>query len=78
MSATTVRLWHVRDSAAARRYCKVPKSRNPGADVMNNVNYVWVPLSLVEHATRYPSKDGVEWPEHHVKLPDWFVEKEKL
>ena len=78
MSASTVRLFYVRASAAARRYCKLPKSRNPGSDVMDNTNYVWVPLSLVEHTTKRPSKDGVEWDEHHVTLPDWFITHEKL
>ena len=73
-----VRLWFVRETAAARRYCKLPKARNPGQDLMDNVNYVWVPRSVVEHTTKRPSEDGVEWPEHDVELPDWFVEKERL
>ena len=74
----TVRLWFVRETAAARRYCKLPKSRNPGSDVFGNENYVWIPRSVVEHTTKRPSKDGVEWPEHELAVADWFVDKEGL
>lgn len=73
-----VRLWFVRESAAARRYCKLPKSRNPGRDIPGNANYVWVPRSVVEHTTKRPSADGVEWDEHDVAVQDWFAERENL
>jgi len=73
-----MRLWFVRESAAARRYCKVPKTRNPGADIMGNDNYLWIPRSVVGHTQKRPSLDGVEWPEHDLEVDDWFAEKEKL
>ena len=74
----TARLWFVRESAAARRYCKLPKTRNPGSDIAGNTNYFWVPKSLVEHTQKRPSRDGVEWQEHDVKVPDWFAEEAGL
>ena len=60
-------------SEKARKYSRIPKSRNPQAE-----DLVWVPLSLVEHTSKQPAKPGEEWAQHVVKLPDWFVEEKKL
>jgi hypothetical protein len=73
-----LRLWFVRESNAARRYCKLPKTRNPGSDIHGNENYVWIPRSLISHVQQRPSRDGVEWPEHDVQVDDWFAERENL
>ena len=70
-----VRLWFVRESEKARQYCKVPKSRNP---VAASPDFVWIPKSLIEHTTKRPSADGVEWPEHEVTVEEWFGVKEDL
>lgn len=72
MSGTTVKLWYVGDTAAARRYCRLPLSRHPA-----DKDYLFVPTSLIEHCRRWPA-EGSERPVHEVTLPDWFVVKEKL
>lgn len=62
MSATTIRLWFIRDTIKARLYSKVPMERNPKPD-----DYLWVPFSIIEHTTKRGN-------EHEVKLPDWFIQ----
>ncbi len=80
MSTTTIKLWYVSETSKARRYCKLPLSRNP-----TDSDYLYVPLSIIEHTTKWaPLKDdkgrlvGCERWCHEVTLPDWFIEKEKL
>jgi len=68
MSATSVRLWFVRETAAARLYSRVPLRPPLAPDVADQV---WIPRSIVEHT----SKDG---DQHTVTLPDWFIRKESL
>ena len=65
MSATSVRLWLVRETPAARLYTTAPQDSGRAG------KQVWVPRSIVEHT----SKDG---DCHTVKLPDWFVQRENL
>ncbi len=73
----TVRLWFVRETELARRYCKLPQSRNPGLDTPENTNYVWLPRSVCEHTQKWPPAVG-ELPLHIVKVSDWFADKENL
>ena len=47
-----LRLWFIRETDLARRYCKLPKSRNPGSDTMDNSNYLWIPRSIVSHTQK--------------------------
>lgn len=68
MSATTIRLWLVRETNDARLYCKHPFDEPETPPV---ADCVWVPKSIIEHC----SKDGNQ---HMVKLPDWFIEKKGL
>lgn len=65
MSATTIRLWYVRETASAFLYDKLPPDRRSEGD------FVWIPKSIVEHRTKRGN-------EHEVKLPDWFIEKSGL
>jgi len=65
-----VNLWVIpghMDSVMARRYSKLPPSRQPADD-----DFIWVPLSIIEHTSRNVGGH------HVVTLPDWFVEKEGL
>lgn len=68
------RLWYKGDtpSGKARIYSRIPKARNA-----EKADEVLVPVSLIEHTSKRPP-EGNEWAEHHVKLPDWFADKEKL
>jgi hypothetical protein len=66
MSATTIRLWLVRETDAARLY-----STTPTDDAAREGRKIWIPRSIVEHTSKYGS-------EHQVKLPDWFIQKENL
>ena len=69
----TVRLWFTgQETEAARLYCKLPKSRNP-----EKSDEVWLPLSQIEHVTRYPAKPN-EWPEHVVTIPEWLAQNHDL
>ena len=70
MSTTKVSLWKIdgtSDTAKARCYSRVPPSRLPEAE-----DFIWVPISLIEHTSR--NLGG----HHIVTLPDWYVEKERL
>ena len=66
-----VNLWivpgHGSDTAMARRYSKLPPSRNPSAE-----DFIWVPISIIEHTSRNVGGH------HIVSLPQWFAEKEGL
>ena len=62
-----VRLWFVKETEKAVCYSKVPPERHPGPEDM-----VWIPRSLIEQRTKFPSG------EHHLTVTDWFAEKEKL
>lgn len=66
---TKVRLWFVRETEKARRYCPIPPDRSPTEGDM-----IWIPKSIIEHTTKYAT-DTNGWPIHIVTLPDWFVEK---
>lgn len=69
-----VKLWAVgKETNAARLYSRLPSSRRP-----HGTDHVWVPISLIEHVQRWPVKDGEEWPEHILTVPDWFAAKENL
>jgi hypothetical protein len=73
-----MRLWFVSQTEKARHYCRIPKTRNPGPDGVGNINYIWIPRSVVSHTQKRPSLDGVEWPEHDIEIEDWFSEKSNL
>jgi len=60
-----MRLWFVKQTDKARLYLK---HNRPGAD---DDDYLWIPLSVIEHTTKLGD-------EHEVTLPDWFIEKEWL
>lgn len=67
------KLWYVnQETDKARRYCRLPKSRNP-----EHKDYVWVPLSVIEGSTRQPAEPD-EWPVHYVTVADWFGQRENL
>lgn len=74
---TIVRLWFVRESEKARRYCKLPLNRNPGDDTPDNPNYIWVPRSVCERTAKFPA-EGSERPVHEIEVADWFAERENL
>lgn len=57
----------MRETEKARLYSKLPPEKYHG----DAEDEVWIPKSIIEHT----SKRGVE---HQVKLPDWFIQKEKL
>jgi len=78
VNTTIVRLWFLWETDKARCYCRLPSSRIPAWDLFNAEDKLWVPKSIIEHTTKRPPKPGECWPEHEVKLPDWFVEKERL
>jgi len=61
-----IRLWLIRETELARLYSKTDPNNTGRVPVE-----IWIPRSIVEHTTKRGS-------EHIVKLPDWFVEKEKL
>jgi len=63
--STYIKLWLVRETALARLYCKHGRPNPEKSDC------IWVPRSIAEHTSKVGS-------EHIVKLPDWFVAKEKL
>lgn len=63
----TVRLWYIRQTDKARLYSKLPPSRNPGP-----ADQIWIPHSVVEGRTIYPTG------EHHLRIQEWFCEKEGL
>jgi hypothetical protein len=69
--ATTIRLWLAGETELARYYSKVPKEKSEAAD------RTWIPKSIIEGCQRRPA-GPCEWPEHHVRLPDWFVERRGL
>lgn len=71
MSATTIRLWFVRETELARLYSKFAPHPDLGFENADRYDMVWIPRSIIEHT----SKRG---DEHHVKLPDWFIEKNGL
>lgn len=62
-----IRFWFVKQTDKARYYSKLPPERNPGA-----ADHIWIPLSIIEHTTKYPTG------QHIVELPEWFVERENL
>lgn len=61
-----MRFWLIRETELARLYSKIPLDRNPEPS-----DQIWIPRSIIEHTTKRGN-------EHEVKLPDWFIEKEKL
>ena len=61
-----MRFWLIRETELARLYSKIPLDRNPESS-----DQIWIPRSIIEHTTKRGN-------EHEVKLPDWFIEKEKL
>lgn len=73
----TIQLWFIRETEKARRYCKVPKARNPGPDIAENENFIWVPRSVCEKTLKWPPDRG-EWPVHEVDVEDWFADSRGL
>ena len=73
IDATTARLWFTgKTTESARLYSKLPKSRHPGKE-----DEVWLPLSQIEHTTKYPP-EGDEWPIHVITLPEWLAKNHDL
>ena len=60
-----MRLWLVKQTDKARLYRK----HNRGTWKLED--YIWIPLSVIEHTTQ-------RGDEHEVTLSDWFIEKEGL
>ena len=73
-----VRLWFVRETGLARRYCKLPESRDPGADSPRNPNYVWLPRDACSQTSKRPAAAPGGRPEHTVEVEDWVAEREGL
>jgi hypothetical protein len=71
MSATTIRLWFIRQTDKARLYCRFAPHPDLGFENADEWDKIWIPLSIIEHT----SKRGNE---HHIKVPDWFIEKSRL
>ena len=65
-----IRLWLIRETELARLYSKFDPSGRGGTEP-DKGDFVWVPRSVAEHA----SKRGAE---HTVELPEWFVVKNGL
>lgn len=65
-----VTLWFIRESASgqARLFSRVPSS----AKVDGVDDNVWLPRSLIEHASKDPVKPGEDWPAHTMTIPDWI------
>lgn len=70
-STTKVRLWLVKESAAARCYSRVPPARHPDPAT----DYVWLPTSTIEHTSKLVAADPSE---HMVTIPTWLAEKKDL
>jgi hypothetical protein len=68
-NTTEVRLWLIRETDKARLYSRVPQGQHEGF-----CDDVWVPLSVIEGCRKMPA-EGNNWPEHHVRIQDWFIEK---
>lgn len=67
MSARKVTLWLIRETVLARLYSTEDLQKN----ARNSENEVWIPKSIVEHA----SKTG---DMHTLTLPEWFLSKNGL
>lgn len=63
---SVVHLWFLEETHLARHYSSLPPERNP-----TDKDTIWIPKSIVEHTTKRGN-------EHHIKLPDWFVDKNNL
>lgn len=61
-----VNLWFVRETQAARLYCRHGRPGREDADC------VWVPKSIVEHTSKNVGGH------HVVTLPEWFVREKEL
>lgn len=62
----TLRLWPIRETTKARCYSRTPP------DPKREPDEVWIPISVIDGVTRQVNG------EHHVRVQDWFVEKEGL
>lgn len=69
-----VRWYFVKETELARRYCFIPLSKNPGLDVLHNINYAWIPRSVCSSVLKWPAEPG-ERPLHELKVEDWFLAK---
>jgi hypothetical protein len=65
-SSTTLHLWFIRETDKARLYSKLPPERNPIEG-----DFVWIPMSIIEHVSKHGD-------EHDVKLPEWFIQARGL
>lgn len=68
-----VSLYFVSESEKARKYCRIPKSRNPA-----ETDFIWIPKSLIEGTTRYPAENPGDYPLHIVRVVEWFADKNNL
>ena len=66
--AMNIRLWLISETDKARLYSKLPPERMPDP----KTDYVWIPRSVVNHTLKLANG------EHHLKIEDWFAEKEGL
>jgi hypothetical protein len=68
------KLWFVgKETEKARLYSRLPSSRRPGHE-----DQIWIPISQIEHAQRWPLEQGEEWPAHILTVTDWFGREKNL
>lgn len=60
------------DTAKARHYSKLPPERMAGRGATETNDFIWIPISIIEHTSRNIGGH------HVVTLPEWFVDKEGL
>lgn len=65
----TLRLWEMTRTEKAYRFSKTPPERLPDP--------VWLPISVIEHITRYPAAFG-EFRPCDVTLPEWLAREKGL
>ena len=62
-----VRLWFIRETDKARLFSRLPPERKPGKQ-----DEIWIPRSVIEHQLKFATG------ECHLKVTDWFAEKNNL
>ena len=67
----SLRCWQIKGTDKALCISMLPKDRAP------NATGIWIPKSMLEHASRQPPKVN-EWQEIEIKIPEWFAEKKGL
>lgn len=66
---TTIRLWIVRETAAAYQFSTTPENRQG--------ELVWIPRSMVERITKF-AEQPERWRECEAEIQEWFAEKKGL